>query len=157
MIGPTGVRPPFTAETAAAKARMAENAWNSRDPRTVAVAYTEDSVWRNRDEFFSGRPAIEAFLQRKWAREQDYRLIKEVWAFDDDRIAVRFQYECRDADGVWWRSYGNENWAFAPDGLMRWRQASINDVRIAESERKFHWPAPGPRPDDHPGLLALGL
>lgn len=157
MSGPMAIRPPFTAETAAAKARMAENAWNSRDPGKVAMAYTEDSVWRNRDAFFTGRDAIKAFLERKWARELEYRLIKEVWAFGPDRIAVRFQYESRDLDGRWWRSYGNENWEFAENGLMRWRQASINDVQIAESDRKFHWDAPGPRPDDHPGLLALGL
>lgn len=157
MSGPTSIRPPFTAETAAAKVRMAENAWNTRDPAKVALAYTEDSVWRNRDEFFTGRPAIQAFLERKWARELDYRLIKEMWAFGPDQIAVRFQYESQDADGRWWRSYGNENWAFDESGLMRWRQASINDVEIADAERKFHWPAPGVRPDDHPGLLELGL
>lgn len=148
--------PPFTAETAAQKARMAEDAWNSRDPARVELAYTEDSRWRNRAEFFAGRPAIEAFLQRKWQRELDYRLIKEVWAFTDNRIAVRFAYEWHDDSGQWYRSHGNEQWEFDAAGLMRRREASINDVRIAEADRKFRWPL-GRRPDDHPGLSGLGL
>jgi nuclear transport factor 2 (NTF2) superfamily protein len=148
--------PPFTVETAAQKARMAEDAWNSRDPARVALAYTEDSRWRNRAEFFSGRRAIEEFLTRKWNRELDYRLIKEVWAFRDNRIAVRFVYEWQDDSGQWYRSHGNEQWEFDEHGLMRRREASINDVRIAEAERKFHWPL-GRRPDDHPGLSDLGL
>ena len=148
--------PPFTADTAAQKARMAEDAWNSRDPARVALAYTKDSVWRNRAEFLSGRAEIEAFLTRKWAREQEYRLIKEVWAFDGARIAVRFAYEWLDASGAWFRSYGNENWEFDGEGLMRRRIASINDLAIASADRKFHWPQ-GRRPDDHPGLTDLGL
>ena len=148
--------PPFSAETARAKARLAEDAWNSRDPQRVALAYTEDSRWRNRSEFFQGRAAIEAFLGRKWQRELDYRLIKEVWAFTRDRIAVRFVYECRDAQGAWWRSHGNEQWEFDAHGLMRRREASINDVAIAANDRLFHWPL-GRRPDDHPGLSELGL
>ena len=148
--------PPFTAETAAQKARMAEDAWNSRDPARVALAYTEASKWRNRAEFFEGRAAIEAFLTRKWQRELDYRLIKEVWAFTANRIAVRFAYEWHDDSGNWYRSHGNEQWEFDEHGLMRRREASINDVRIAESERKFLWPL-GRRPDDHPGLTGLGL
>jgi len=148
--------PPFTLETARQKVRMAEDAWNSRDPERVALAYSVDSSWRNRSEFFSGRPAIVAFLQRKWARELDYRLIKELWAFHDNRIAVRFQYECHDPAGVWLRAYGNEQWEFAADGLMRRREASINDVRIDEQERKFRWPA-GARPAEHPGLTDLRM
>jgi nuclear transport factor 2 (NTF2) superfamily protein len=148
--------PPFTAETAAQKARGAEDAWNSRDPARVALAYTEDSRWRNRAEFLHGRAEIEAFLTRKWARELDYRLIKEVWAWQDDRIAVRFAYEWHDDSGQWFRSYGNENWAFDAQGLMRARHASINDLPIAAADRKFHWPL-GRRPDDHPGLSDLGL
>jgi nuclear transport factor 2 (NTF2) superfamily protein len=148
--------PPFTAETAARKARMAEDAWNSRDPARVALAYTEDSRWRNRAEFFSGRAMIEQFLQRKWQRELDYRLIKEVWAFTENRIAVRFAYEWHDDSGQWYRSHGNEQWEFDSDGLMQRREASINDVRINEADRKFHWPL-GRRPDDHPGLSELGL
>jgi len=148
--------PPFTAETAAQKARMAEDAWNSRDPARVALAYTPDSRWRNRSEFLVGRPAIEAFLARKWAKEHDYRLIKEVWAFRDNRIAVRFAYEWHDGAGALSRSYGNENWEFDDAGLMRLRIASINDVPIAATERLFHWPA-GRRPDDHPSLSDLGL
>ncbi len=148
--------PPFDAESARQKARAAEDAWNSRDPQRVALAYTEDSVWRNRAEFVSGRPAIAAFLERKWARELDYRLIKEVWAHDANRIAVRFAYEWRDDSGHWFRSYGNENWEFAPNGLMQRRIASINDLPIREAERKFHWPL-GRRPDKHPGLSELGL
>ena len=148
--------PPFTAETAAQKARMAEDGWNNRDPAKVALAYTEDSVWRNRAEFLKGRAEIEAFLTRKWARELDYRLIKEVWAFHDNRIAVRFAYEWHDAGGQWFRSYGNENWEFDAAGLMRLRIASINDLAIAEGDRKYHWPL-GRRPDSHPGLSDLGL
>jgi nuclear transport factor 2 (NTF2) superfamily protein len=148
--------PPFTADTAAQKARLAEDAWNSRDPARVALAYSEDSRWRNRSEFFQGRAAIEAFLRRKWERELEYRLIKEVWAFTEARIAVRFVYECRDADGGWIRAHGNEQWAFDERGLMTRREASINDVRISEAERLFRWPL-GRRPDDHPGLSALGL
>jgi hypothetical protein len=148
--------PPFTAEAAAQKARTAEDAWNGRDPQKVALAYTTDSRWRNRAEIFHGREAIEAFLSRKWARELDYRLIKEVWAYTEDRIAVRFAYEWRDDSGHWFRSYGNENWLFDAEGLMAERHASINDAPIAEADRLFHWPL-GRRPDDHPGLSALGL
>lgn len=148
--------PPFDAETAAQKARMAEDAWNSREPGRVALAYTEDSTWRNRAEFFQGRAAIQAFLERKWARELDYRLIKEVWAFHGNRIAVRFAYEWHDDSGQWFRSYGNENWEFDDVGLMRRRVASINDLPIAVNERKFHWLL-GRRPDEHHGLSALGL
>jgi nuclear transport factor 2 (NTF2) superfamily protein len=148
--------PPFTLETAARKARMAEDAWNSRDPEKVSLAYTPDSVWRNRGEFLSGREAIVAFLTRKWARELDYRLIKEVWAHDDRRIAVRFAYEWRDDSGNWFRSYGNENWEFDDAGLMARRIASINDRPITEGERQFHWPL-GRRPDDHPSLGDLDL
>ena len=149
--------PPFTADTAARKARLAEDAWNSRDPERVALAYTEDSRWRNRAEFFQGRAAIVEFLKRKWAGENDYRLIKEVWAFHDHRIAVRFQYEWHDDTGRWFRSHGNEQREFDETGLMRRREASINDVPIQPEERKFLWPAPGPRPVDHPGLTELGL
>jgi nuclear transport factor 2 (NTF2) superfamily protein len=148
--------PPFTLETAAQKARSAEDAWNTRDPERVALAYSEDSRWRNRAEFFSGRPAIIEFLRRKWAKELDYRLIKEVWAFHGDHIAVRFQYEWHDDSGNWYRTHGNEQWEFDGDGLMRRRDASINDVPIKEADRRFHWPA-GPRPKDHPGLTELGL
>lgn len=148
--------PPFSQETAAQKARMAEDAWNTRDPGKVALAYTENSHWRNRAEFFSGRTAIAEFLRRKWTREMEYRLIKEVWAFTDNRIAVRFAYEWRDDSNNWFRSYGNENWEFDAHGLMRRRVASINDQAITESERKFRWPQ-GQRPDDHPGLSDLGL
>ncbi len=144
--------PPFTRETAAQKARMAEDAWNSRDPERVALAYTEDSRWRNRSETFQGREAIVAFLKRKWEKELDYRLIKDLWAFDNNRIAVRFQYEWHDASGQWYRSYGNEQWEFDEHGLMRRREASINDITIAEEHRRFHWLAPGPRPADVPGL-----
>lgn len=152
--------PPFDRDTARQKIRGAEDAWNSRDPARVALGYTADSVWRNRDSFVTGRDAIIAFLAGKWEREQDYRLIKDLWAFGDDRIAVRFAYEWHDADGRWWRSYGNENWLFAANGLMARRHASINDVAIAESDRLFHWPRDGHgdrRPDDHPGLEQLGL
>jgi nuclear transport factor 2 (NTF2) superfamily protein len=148
--------PPFTRETAAQKARMAEDAWNSRDPDRVSLAYTVDSAWRNRAEFFAGREAIVAFLRRKWAREIEYRLIKEVWAFHDNRIAARFAYEWHDDSGQWFRSYGNENWEFDEHGLMRRRLASINDLAIAETDRKYRWPL-GRRPDDHPGLSDLGL
>lgn len=147
--------PPFTAETAARKARMAEDAWNSRDPARVALAYTTDSRWRNRAERFTGREAIVAFLTRKWQAEREYRLIKEVWAFTGERIAVRFVYECQDAREQWSRAYGNEQWEFTPEGLMRRREASINDLAIAESERTFRWPAPGPRPQDDPGIESI--
>jgi nuclear transport factor 2 (NTF2) superfamily protein len=148
--------PPFTAETAAEKVRLAEDGWNSRDPERVALAYTEDSRWRNRAEFLQGREAIVAFLTRKWNKEIDYRLAKELWAFAGNRIAVRFAYEWHDDSGNWFRSYGNENWEFDNDGLMRLRLASINDLRIEESDRKYHWPL-GRRPDNHPGLSDLGL
>ena len=148
--------PPFDVETATQKVRLAEDAWNSRDAARVSLAYTTDSRWRNRAEFLEGREAIQAFLVRKWARELDYRLIKEVWAHQDDRIAVRFAYEWHDDSGHWYRSYGNENWEFDAHGLMRVRIASINDLPISESVRKFFWPL-GRRPDDHPGLSALGL
>lgn len=147
--------PPFTIHTARDKVRLAEDAWNSRDPVRVAQAYTEDSVWRNRDEFFSGRSAIEAFLTHKWEREHDYRLIKELWSFHENRISVRFQYEFHDHAGHWYRAHGNEQWEFDERGLMRRREASINDVPIREEERLFRWPA-GRRPDDHPGLTELG-
>jgi len=148
--------PPFTAETAAHKVRMAEDAWNSRDPERVVQVYTEDSRWRNRAEFPVGRQQIKEFLQRKWAKELDYRLIKELWAFSDNRIAVRFAYEWRDDAGNWFRSYGNENWEFNEFGLMQRRFASINDLPIKDSERLFHWTL-GRRPDDHAGLTELGL
>ncbi len=148
--------PPFTLDTATRKARMAEDAWNSRDPARVALAYTTDSRWRNRAEFLQGREAIQAFLRRKWDRELDYRLIKELWAFADNRIAVRFAYEWHDDAGQWFRSYGNENWEFDAQGLMRTRIASINDAPIASTERKFFWAA-GPRPDEHPSLSDLGF
>lgn len=148
--------PPFTTETATAKVRAAEDGWNSRDPARVALAYTPDSVWRNRSTFLTGRSAIEAFLADKWAREQEYRLIKALWAHDGNRIAVRFAYEWHDAAGQWWRSYGNENWEFAANGLMARRIASINDMAIDAGARLFHWPQ-GRRPDDHPGLEELGL
>ena len=148
--------PPFTRETAAQKVRMAEDAWNSRDPERVALAYTPDSRWRNRTEFVHGRAEIVAFLTRKWQRELDYRLVKELWAHDGTRIAVRFAYEWRDDAGNWFRAYGNENWEFAENGLMARRHASINDLPIAESARLFHWPQ-GRRPDEHPSLSDLGL
>ena len=144
--------PPFTRETAIQKVRLAEDAWNSREPEKVSLAYTLNSRWRNRSEFVNERAAIVAFLNRKWSKELDYRLIKEPWAFNDNRIAVRFAYEWHDDSGNWYRSYGNENWQFDAQGLMERREASINDVAIEESERRFHWPAPGPRPADHPGL-----
>lgn len=148
--------PPFDAEGAARKVRLAEDAWNTRDPERVALAYTTDSVWRNRAEFLAGRDAIVAFLARKWIRELDYRLIKDLWAFHENRIAVRFAYEWRDDSGSWFRSYGNENWEFDERGFMRRRIASINDLPIRDSHRKFHWPL-GRRPDAHPGLSELGL
>ncbi len=148
--------PPFTALTAAEKVRAAEDAWNSRDPARVALAYTPDSLWRNRHEFVRGRCEIEAFLNRKWQREHEYRLIKELWAHDGNRIAVRFAYEWHNDDGQWYRSYGNENWEFDADGLMARRHASINDLRIASAERLFHWLS-GPRPDTCPGLSDMGL
>ncbi len=151
-----GPIPPFTPKSAAMKVRNAENAWNMQDPVKVSLAYTEDSLWRNRSEVLQGRTAIVEFLTRKWQREQEYRLIKELWAFDEFRIAVRFQYEWQDRDGIYFRAYGNENWEFDEQGLMKWRQASINDMTIAEHERKFDWPQ-GPRPDDFPGLRELGL
>jgi uncharacterized protein len=148
--------PPFTAETAIQKVRLAEDGWNSRDPGRVALAYSEDTRWRNRSEFPVGRAAAQAFLERKWARELDYRLIKELWVFAGNRIAVRFAYEWHDDSGQWFRSYGNENWQFNDDGLMACRYASINDLPIRESERKFFWPL-GRRPDEHPSLSDLGL
>ncbi len=148
--------PPFTLETAIQKARLAEDAWNTRDPERVALAYTEDSRWRNRTEFITGREAIVAFLRRKWERERDYRLIKELWGFRENRMAVRFAYESHDAAGQWFRSYGNELWEFDEHGLMRRRIASINDVAISEADRLMHWERPR-RPDDHPGLSDLGL
>jgi len=148
--------PPFTAATAAQKVRLAEDGWNSRDPARVALVYSEDTRWRNRAEFPVGRAEVRAFLERKWARELDYRLIKELWAFTGARIAVRFAYEWHDDSGHWFRSYGNENWAFNEAGLMTHRHASINDLPIAEAERKFRWSL-GRRPDDHPGLSELGL
>lgn len=149
--------PPFTEESARRKVRLAEDAWNSRDVARVALAYSPDSRWRNRSEFLHGRDAIREFLTRKWAKELDYRLIKELWAYAPARIAVRFQYEWRDNTGQWYRAYGNENWEFDAQGLMSWRQASINDVPLTDGERRFHWPAPGPRPASHPGLSELGL
>ena len=148
--------PPFTRETALVKVRAAEDGWNGRDPEAVALAYTEDSRWRNRDRFLTGRAEIAAFLTEKWATEREYRLIKELFAFGDDRIGVRYAYEHHDADGQWFRAYGNENWVFAPDGLMSHRHASINDVAISEADRLFRWPQ-GRRPDEHPGLSDLGL
>jgi uncharacterized protein len=149
--------PPFSRDDAVTKVRKAEDAWNTREPERVALAYTPDSRWRNRSEIFQGRPAIVEFLTRKWAKELDYRLIKELWAFDTDRIAVRFAYEWHDDHGAWFRSYGNENWLFDDHGLMARRHASINDIAIDESERKFHWDPSGPRPLDHPGLTDLDL
>jgi uncharacterized protein len=148
--------PPFSRETAIIKVRMAEDAWNSRDPHRVSLAYSEDSRWRNRAEFINGRAEILAFLARKWNKELDYRLIKEIWTFGDNRIAVRFAYEWHDDSGNWFRSYGNENWEFDADGVMQRRFASINDLPISEADRKYRWPL-GRRPDDHPGLSELGL
>lgn len=150
------ILPPFTHDTAVRKVRAAEDAWNSRDPQKVSLSYSVDSRWRNRSEFVHGREEIVAFLTRKWSRELEYRLIKELWAFEGGRIAVRFAYESHDPEGHWFRSYGNENWEFGSDGLMRLRMASINDLPIKESDRLFHWPH-GPRPQDHPGLTELGL
>ena len=152
---PRGPLPPFNRETALAKVRAAEDAWNSRDPARVALAYTVDSEWRNRDTFLTGRAAIVALLTQKWRREDEYRLVKDLWAFTDNRIAVRFQYECRTA-GQWYRCYGNEQWEFAENGLMRRREASVNDMPIADSDRRFRWDGPAPRPADHPGLLGVG-
>ena len=148
--------PPFTPESATQKVRMAEDAWNSHDPDRVVLVYTQDTRWRNRAEFPVGREEVRRFLQRKWARELDYRLIKELWTYSGNRIAVRFAYESRDASGQWWRSYGNENWEFDAAGVMKTRYASINDLAIKNEDRLFHWPL-GRRPDDHPGLTALGL
>jgi nuclear transport factor 2 (NTF2) superfamily protein len=149
--------PPFTHDTATQKVRAAEDAWNGRDPEKVALAYTPDSRWRNRSAFLTGREEIVRFLADKWSREQEYRLIKELWAFTEDRIAVRFAYEWHDADGQWFRAYGNENWWFDAEGLMAQRHASINDLPIAASDRRFHWDRSAPRPADHPGLSELGL
>lgn len=146
--------PPFDYESAVQKVRLAENAWNTRNPEKVSMAYTPDSIWRNRSEFFQGREKIREFLTRKWQKELDYRLIKDLWAFSGNRIAVRFQYEWRDDSGQWYRAYGNEQWEFDENGLMKRREASINDVRIEASDRKFHWPS-GPRPEDYPGLTEL--
>lgn len=148
--------PPFDLESATTKVRMAEDAWNSRDPDRVVLVYTEDTIWRNRVEFPVGRDQVRQFLQRKWARELDYRLIKELWGFRNNRIAVRFAYEWHDDLGQWYRAYGNENWEFSPEGFMQRRFASINDLTIGETDRKFHWPL-GRRPDEHPGLSELGL
>ena len=148
--------PPFTKETAIQKVRAAEDAWNNRDPTKVPMAYTEDTRWRNRSEIFQGRDKVREFLERKWSKELEYRLIKEYWAHGDDRIAVRFAYEYNTADGQWFRAYGNENWEFDENGLMKTRHASINDLKIDESERLYHWPQ-GRRPDDHPSLSDLGL
>lgn len=155
MPAPASIRPPFTHESAVAKVRAAEDAWNSRDPERVSLAYTIDSQWRNRDQFLQGRDAIREFLARKWHSELDYRLVKSLWAFTDNRIAVRFQYEYRRDDGSWFRAYGNEQWEFDESGLMRRREASINDVAIADDDRRFHWPAPGPRPADDRGIDAV--
>ncbi|WP_249021454.1 nuclear transport factor 2 family protein [Conexibacter sp. S30A1] len=149
--------PPFDHDSAVRKVRAAEDAWNSRDPERVSLAYTSDSRWRNRSTFINGRAEIVAFLADKWAREHDYRLIKELWAHTGDRLAVRFAYEWHSDSGQWWRSYGNENWLFDADGLMAVRHASINDLAIDEAERQFHWPSGSPRPADHPGLSDLGL
>jgi nuclear transport factor 2 (NTF2) superfamily protein len=152
---PTIIAPPFNLESATRKVRLAEDAWNSRDPDRVAIAYSEDSVWRNRSVFLVGRNAIRSFLAGKWQRELEYRLVKSLWAYTDNRIGVRFQYEWRDDSGSWFRSYGNELWEFDDQGLMSRREASINDVAIGETERKFFWAAPGPRPTDHPGILEV--
>ena len=148
--------PPFTLETATEKVRKAEDAWNTRDPQRVALAYTVDSWWRNRSEFVNGREELVELLTRKWARELEYRLIKELWGFQGNRIGVRFQYECQDVNGQWFRSYGNELWQFDNKGLMARREASINDIPIAPDDRRFYWPL-GPRPNDHPGLTDLGM
>ena len=157
MTAPAQLVPPFTLETAIAKVRRAEDAWNTRDPERVALAYTPDSRWRNRSQFLTGRTEIAAFLKDKWEHELDYRLIKELWAHDGNRISVRFQYEYHDASGAWFRPHGNEQWEFDEAGLMRRREASINDVPIAAADRKFLWPELGPRPADYPGLTELGL
>jgi nuclear transport factor 2 (NTF2) superfamily protein len=149
--------PPFSREDAIKKVRGAEDGWNTRDPERVAQAYSVDTRWRNRSTFVDGRDQVVAFLTQKWERELDYRLIKEMWAYGENRIAVRYAYESHDKDGQWWRSYGNENWEFAEDGLMQVRHSSINDLAIDEADRLFHWDAPGPRPEDHPGLTDLGL
>jgi hypothetical protein len=156
MVEPRPLLPPFNPETAVEKVRKAEDAWNTRDPERVALAYTEDSRWRNRTEFFSGRAAIVEFLRRKWARELDYRLIKELWGFRENRMAVRFKYEFHDDSGQWFRAHGNELWEFDENGLMRRREASINDMPIEEAERKFRWPL-GKRPAEHPGLTDLSM
>ena len=156
MPSPPNLAPPFTRETAMLKVRAAENNWNSRNPDQVARGYTPDSRWRNRSEFITGRDQIIAFLARKWSKELDYRLIKELWAFDENRIAVRFAYEFHDPSGQWFRSYGNEMWEFDASGLMKFRHASINDLAIKEQDRLYHWPL-GPRPEGHPGLSELGL
>ena len=153
---PRAPLPPFSLDEAIQKVRMAENAWNTRDPAKVALAYTPDTRWRNRSEFLNGRQEVQDFLTRKWATENGYRLTKEIWAHGENRIAVRFCYEYHDEQGQWYRAHGNENWEFDADGYMAVRHASINDVPIAEEDRLFHWPQ-GPRPDDHPGLTALGL
>ncbi len=155
-MAPRPPLPPFSKETATQKVRLAEDSWNSREPEKVALAYTVGSHWRNRSEFINGREEIIAFLKRKWAKELDYRLIKELWAFTENRIAVRFAYEWHDDSGNWFRSYGNENWEFDPDGVMQWRYACINDLPIKETDRKYRWPL-GPRPAGHPGLSDLGL
>ena len=149
-------QPPFTLDTAIKKVRLAEDAWNSKDPQRVSLAYTPDTYWRNRNEFITGRDEVVKFLTRKWEKELDYRLIKEIWAFTADRIAVRFAYEYHDHNGQWFRAYGNENWQFSPDGRMKFRHASINDLKIDDSQRLFHWPS-GRRPDDHPSLSDLNL
>ena len=155
MSATNSLRPPFTCKTAVAKVRAAEDTWNSRDPVRVSLAYSEDTVWRNRGEFLQGREAVRAFLTRKWEKEQEYRLIKDLWAFNGSRIAVRFQYEYRDTDGQWWRAYGNELWEFDAEGLMRRREASINDVAIAEADRKFHWPLGKTRPTEPATVLGV--
>lgn len=155
MPSPTSIRPPFTLQSATAKVRAAEDAWNSRDPKRVSLAYSEDSEWRNRSRFVHGRKQIREFLSDKWERELDYRLAKSLWSFTENRIAVRFQYEYHNADGQWFRAYGNELWEFDDAGLMRRREASINDVAIEESQRRFRWSAPGPRPEDDPGIPAV--
>ncbi len=155
MPSPTDIRPPFTLETATAKVRAAEDAWNSRDAKRVSLAYSEDSEWRNRAQFVQGRSQIREFLTGKWERELDYRLTKSLWSFSDDRIAVRFQYEYHDAASQWFRAYGNELWEFDEEGLMKRREASINDVAIEEHERKFHWAEPGPRPSSDPEVPSV--